>query len=146
MSLEPLLNAPLVVQAHVATVVPAFLLGVWLLVFSRKGLRWHRLLGGLFLGLLVTTALITLFIHRRMPDSAAFGMSPTHLFIPFVLFATWRALDGALKGKIKQHQRWVMGLFFGALVINGVNNIFFLPGITHDVLFGRQIKANLKTR
>jgi hypothetical protein len=36
----------------------------------------------------------------------------------------------------RQHQRWVMGLFFGALVINGVNNIFFLPGITHNVFFG----------
>jgi hypothetical protein len=29
-----------------------------------------------------------------------------------------------------------MGLFLGALVINGINNVFFLPGITHDVFFG----------
>jgi len=137
MTLEPLIHAPLAVQAHVATVLPAFLLSIWLLVFSRKGLRWHRALGAIFLTLMVTTALVTLFIHRRSPDSAAFGMSSTHLFVPFVLFATWRALDGALKGKIKQHQRWVMGLFFGALLINGINNIFFLPGITHDVFFGR---------
>jgi uncharacterized membrane protein len=137
MSLEPLLRAPLIVQAHVATVLPAFFLGVWLLLFSRKGARWHRLLGSLFLGLMVTTALVTLFIHRRTPQSAAFGMSRTHLFVPFVLFATWRALDGALNGRIRQHQRWVMGLFFGAIVINGLNNIFFLPGITHDVFFGR---------
>jgi uncharacterized membrane protein len=64
-------------------------------------------------------------------------MSRTHLFVPFVLFATWRALDGALNGNIKQHQRWVLGLFFGALVINGLNNVFLLPGITHDVFFGR---------
>jgi len=137
MTLEPLIHAPLAVQAHVATVLPAFLLSIWLLVFSRKGLRWHRALGAIFLTLVVTTALLTLFIHRRTPDSAAFGMSSTHLFVPIVLFATWRALDGALKGKIKQHQRWVMGLFFGALLINGINNIFFLPGITHDVFFGR---------
>jgi uncharacterized membrane protein len=137
MTLEPLIHAPLIVQAHVATVVPAFLLGIWLLVFSRKGLRWHRSLGALFLTLMVTTALLTLFIHRRMPESPVLGMSPTHLFVPFVLFATWRALDGALKGNIKQHQRWVMGLFFGALVINGLNNVFFLPGITHNVFFGR---------
>lgn len=135
MTFEPLIHAPLVVQAHVATVVPAFVLGAWLLVFSRKGLRWHRTLGALFLTLMVTTAVIALFIHRRTPSSPAFGMSSTHLFVPFVLFATWRALIGALKGNIKQHQRWVMGLFFGALVINGVNNIFFLPGITHDVFF-----------
>jgi uncharacterized membrane protein len=137
MTLEPLIQAPLVVQAHVATVVPAFLLAIWLLVFSRKGARWHRALGAVFLTLMVTTAIITLFIHRRTPDSLMLGMSTTHLFVPFVVFATWRALDGAFKGKIKQHQRWVLGLFFGALVINGLNNIFFLPGITHDVFFGR---------
>jgi uncharacterized membrane protein len=137
MTFEPLIHAPLAVQLHVATVVPACVLGVWLLVFSRKGLRWHRMLGALFLTLMVTTALLTLFIHRRMPDSPVLGMSTTHLFVPFVLFATWRAINGALNGQIKQHQRWVMGLFFGALVINGVNNVFFLPGITHDVFFGR---------
>jgi len=135
MTLEPLIRAPLVVQAHVATVVPALLLGIWLLMFSRKGLRWHRVVGASFLGLMVTTAVIALFIHRRMPDSPVLGMSTTHLFVPFVLFATWRALDGAWKGDIKQHQRWVTGLFFGALVINGLNNVFFLPGITHDVFF-----------
>ena len=118
------MHAPLVVQAHVATVVPAFLIGLWLLMFSRKGLRWHRAI------------VLTLFIHRRAAQSAMLGLSSTHLFVPFVLFATWRALDGALKGNITQHQRWVMGLFFGALVINGANNMFFLPGITHDVFFG----------
>jgi uncharacterized membrane protein len=137
MTLEPLIHAPLAVQAHVVTVIPAFVLGAWLLLFSRKGSDWHRALGVTFFALMVITALISLFIHRRMPASVAFGMSPTHLFVPFVLFATWRAITGALNGNIKQHQRWVMGLFFGALVINGVNNIFFLPGITHNVFFGQ---------
>ena len=137
MTLDPLIQAPFIVQAHVATVVPAALLGTWLLAFSRKGLRWHRALGAMFLMLMVTPAILALFIQRRMPASPVLGMSPTHLFVPFVLFATWRALDGALKGNIKQHQRWVMGLFFGALLINGLNNVFFLPGITRDVFFGR---------
>jgi len=136
MTFEPLIHAPVAVQAHVVTVVPAFVLGAWLLLFSRKGSRWHRTLGVTFLAFMVLTAIISLFIHRRMPESAVFGMSPTHLFVPFVLFATWRAIDGAMTGNITQHQRWVMGLFFGALVINGVNNIFFLPGITHNVFFG----------
>jgi uncharacterized membrane protein len=137
MTLDPLIQAPFIVQAHVATVIPAALLGAWLLAFSRKGSRWHRALGAMFLILMVTTAIMALFIHRRMPASPFLGMSPTHLFVPFVLFATWRALDGVLKGNIKQHQRWVMGLFFGALLINGLNNVFFLPGITRDVFFGR---------
>jgi uncharacterized membrane protein len=136
MTLEPLVHAPLAVQAHVATVVPAFLLGTWLLLFSRKGSRRHRLLGAVFLSLMVMTSVIALFIHRQMPDSPVFGMSLTHLFVPFVLFATWRAIDGALRGHIRQHKRWVLGMFVGALVINGLNNVFFLPGITHQVFFG----------
>ena len=137
MTLEPLVNASAAVQAHVATVLPAGLLGLWLLVFSRKGSRSHRAVGVMFLALMVTTSLIALFIHRRTPDGPVFGMSTTHLFVPFVLFATWRAIDGAWKGNISQHRRWVVGMFVGAIVINGVNNVFFLPGITHDVFFGR---------
>ena len=137
MTLEPLLDAPVAVQAHVATVLPAAVLGVWLLAFSRKGSRPHRAVGVAFLTLMVTTSLIALFIHRRTPEGAVFGMSTTHLFVPFVLFATWRAIDGVTSGNISQHRRWVVGLFVGAILINGVNNVFFLPGITHDVFFGR---------
>jgi len=137
MTLEPLVHAPRAVQAHVATVLPAALLGLWLLLFSRKGSRSHRAVGVAFLTLMVTTALIALFIHRRTPDGPVFGLSTTHLFVPFVLFATWRALDGAFRGNISQHRRWVVGLFVGAILINGLNNVFFLPGITHDVFFGR---------
>jgi len=136
MTLEPLVNASAAVQAHVATVVPAGLLGLWLLVFSRKGSRSHRAVGVAFLALMVTTSLIALFIHRRTPDGPVLGMSTTHLFVPFVLFATWRAIDGVWKGNISQHRRWVVGMFVGAILINGVNNVFFLPGITHDVFFG----------
>ena len=137
MTLDPLLNAPLAVQAHVATVIPAAVLGLWLLAFSRKGSRVHRAAGVVFLTLMVTTALIALFIHRRTPEGPVFGMSTTHLFVPFVLFATWRAIDGAFSGNIAQHRRWVVGLFVGAILINGINNVFFLPGTTHDVFFGR---------
>ena len=137
MTLEPLLNAPVAVQAHVATVIPAAVLGLWLLAVSRKGSRSHRAVGVAFLTLMVTTALIALFIHRRTPDGPLFGLSTTHLFVPFVLFATWRAIDGAFSGNISQHRRWVVGLFVGAILINGLNNVFFLPGITHDVFFGR---------
>jgi len=136
MTLEPLLHAPVAVQAHVATVLPAALLGLWLLAFSRKGSRPHRSIGVAFLTLMVTTALIALFIHRRTPHGPAFGMSTTHLFVPFVLFATWRAIDGVWRGNFSQHRRWVVGLFVGAILINGLNNVFFLPGITHDVFFG----------
>jgi uncharacterized membrane protein len=135
MTLEPLLQAPMAVQAHVVTVVPAFLLGTWLIFFSRKGSKWHRLLGATFLALMVTTATIALFVHIRMPDSPVFGLSPTHLLVVVVLFASWRALAGAMTGNIRQHRIWVSGLYFGSLVINGFANVFLIHGITHSVFF-----------
>jgi uncharacterized membrane protein len=45
MNIQPLLDASLAVKAHVATLVPAFAIGAWLIFFSRKGSRWHRKLG-----------------------------------------------------------------------------------------------------
>jgi uncharacterized membrane protein len=132
---EPLLNAPLAVQAHVATLVPAFLLGIWLIIFSRKGSRWHRKIGVIYLTLMTATALISLFIHIRAPQSRFFGFSPTHLFIPFTLFMVYRAIATVRAGNIKGHAVAMRGLFVGALVINGLDIVFFRPGITHDVLF-----------
>ena len=90
----------------------------------------------LFIVLLVSTAFIALFIHRRMPDSPFFGLSRTHLLIPVVLFGVWRALDGVLKANFRQHRVWVSGLYFGALIITGFVNAFEHYGITHAVFAG----------
>ena len=137
MTLDPLLRAPLPVQAHALTVLAALLCGGWLVFFSKKGAPAHRAAGMVFLALMTTTALISFLIHRRAPDSPVFGLSYIHLLAAFVLFAVWRALDGARKGAIKQHIAWARGLYFGSLVITGVTNVFLFSGITHDVFFSR---------
>jgi uncharacterized membrane protein len=137
MTFDPLLQAPLAVQAHVATVLAALVCGGWLIFVSRKGSPAHRMLGMTFLGLMTATALVSFLIHRRTPDSPVFGLSYIHLLAAFVLFAAWRALDGARKGNIKQHREWTRGLYFGALVITGATNVFLFSGITHDVFFSR---------
>ena len=56
MTLQPLLDAPLAVIVHFATVVPAFFLGTWLLFFSTKGSPYHRLAGKVYLTLMGVTA------------------------------------------------------------------------------------------
>jgi uncharacterized membrane protein len=73
---------------------------------------------------------VSILYHRWLLESA-------QAHVATVVPAFLLGVDGASKGNIKQHQRWVMGLFFGALLINGLNNVFLLPGITHDVFFGR---------
>jgi uncharacterized membrane protein len=133
--LDPLFHAPLAVKLHVATLVPAFAIGTWLIFFSRKGKRWHRVLGVAFLSLMTATAIITLFIHLRRPDSPVFGLSPTHLFVPWVLFWVYGAVTTVRRGDIKGHRIAILGLYIGALVINGLDNIFVVHGITHDIVF-----------
>jgi len=135
MTLAPLLSAPLAVQIHVATVVPAFLIGTWQIFFSRKGAPYHRALGYVYLGLMTVTAVAALFIHSLMPRSPFFGMSPIHLFVPLTLFGVVGALRGAWTHNIAAHRGAMIGVYVGGILIAG--SLAFLPGrIMHAVVFG----------
>jgi uncharacterized membrane protein len=135
MTLAPLLSAPLAVQIHVATVVPAFLIGTWQIFFSHKGAPYHRALGYVYLGLMTVTAIAALFIHSLMPRSPFFGMSPIHLFVPLTLFGVFGALRGAWTHNIAAHRRAMIGVYVGGILIAG--SLAFFPGrIMHAVVFG----------
>jgi len=135
MTLGPLLAAPLAVKIHVATVLPAFLLGTWQIFFSAKGSPLHRATGYLYLGLMTVTAITTLFIHVVMPDGPFWGFSPIHLFVPLTLWGVVGALYFARRGDIARHKRAMIGTYVGALLIAGAFTL--APGrIMHAVIFG----------
>ncbi len=135
MTLEPLLHAPLAVQIHVATVVPAFVIGTFLIFISAKGAPLHRALGYLYLVLMSVTAVTTLFVHQLMPQSPLWGLSPIHLLVPLTLFAVVGALRGAWTHNIAMHKRAMIGLYVGGMLIAGA--FTFLPGrIMYAVAFG----------
>jgi uncharacterized membrane protein len=134
MNLEPLLNAPLPVQIHVATVIPAFILGTWQIFFSTKGSPFHRATGYTYLTLLSITAVTTLFIHQVNPRGFM-GLSWIHLFVPLTIFGVYSALVTARRHDIKGHRRAMIGTYVGALLIAG--GLAFMPGrIMHSVVFG----------
>ncbi len=135
MSLAPLLAAPLAVKLHVATVVPAFFLGTWLIFFSRKGKRLHRAAGYLYLTLMTITSIAALFIHAIMPNGPFYGFSPIHLFVPLTLAGVVGALYYARHHNIRAHRRSMLGVYIGGLLIAG--SLTLLPGrIMHMVLLG----------
>lgn len=130
MTFEPLLDAPTAIQIHVAAVVPAALLGAYLLV-RPKGTPQHRLLGKIWLTLMAVTALSSFFIHQV---NVFYGFSPIHVLSIFVLFGCWRAIANARKRNIEAHKRIVRGLYLGGIV--GAGAFTFLPGrITNEVAF-----------
>jgi uncharacterized membrane protein len=135
MTLAPLLAAPLAVKIHVATVLPAFLLGTWQIFFSTKGSPLHRATGYLYLSLMTVTAVTTLFIHLVMPGGPFWGFSPIHLFVPLTLWGVVGALYFARRGDIVRHKRAMIGTYVGALLIAGAFTL--APGrIMHAVIFG----------
>ena len=135
MTLEPLLHAPAAVQIHVATVVPAFLIGTFQIFVSRKGAPLHRALGYLYLVLMSVTAITTLFVHQLMPHGPFWGLSPIHLLVPLTLFGVVGALRGAWTHDIALHKRSMIALYIGGMLIAG--GLTFLPGrIMHAVVFG----------
>jgi len=135
MSLAPLLAAPAAVQIHVATVVPAFFIGTWLIFFSRKGARNHRAAGYVYLTLMTVTAMAALFIHQLPAVDVFYGFGPIHIFSFVTLFGVAGALRGAWTHNIRQHRGAMIGVYIGGILIAGT--FAFLPGrIMHAVFFG----------
>jgi uncharacterized membrane protein len=131
MNLAPLADAPLAVKLHLATVLPAFALGTWLIFFSTKGAPYHRRLGAIYLALMTVTAVAAFFIRSINRG----GLSPIHLFVPLTLFSVFGALWSVRRGNIRGHRYAMLGLYFGGLLIAG--GLTLLPGrLLHRIVFG----------
>ncbi|MBX9458616.1 MAG: DUF2306 domain-containing protein [Rhizobium sp.] len=129
MNLAPLLEAPLAIQIHVAAVVPAAILGPYMF-WARKGTPVHRLLGRLWLGLMVVAAVSSFFIHTI---NLFMGLSPIHFLSAYVLYGSWRAIDAARRHRIREHRLNVIGMYVGGIMVAG--GFTLLPGrLMHDVL------------
>jgi uncharacterized membrane protein len=109
----------------------AFALGAVQLA-APKGTIPHRLFGWLWVGLLATVAVSSFFIH----EIRLWGpWSPIHLLSLFTLAMLPLAVLRARQHDVRRHQRAMIGLFVGALMIAGVFTL--LPGrIMHAVIFG----------
>lgn len=131
MTLEPLWHASLAIQLHVATVVPAAIAGAFLLASRNKGTPTHRLLGRIWLVLMVMTSASTFFIHEL---NVWAGLSPIHLLSVLTIAGCFQAYRMARNGRIKSHQRVVQQVYFGGIIIAG--GFTLLPGrIMHRVVF-----------
>lgn len=129
MTLEPLRQASLPIQLHVATIVPAFVIGTWLLFFSTKGAPLHRLAGKAYLTLMVLTSLAAIFVRSFSGLSVDLGplrFGLIHLFVPLTLNGVWGTLAALRAGDISTHQRSMRRLYFGALIVAGL--LTFAPG------------------
>ncbi len=129
MTLQPLADASLPIQLHVATIVPAFVIGTWLVFFSTKGSRYHRLAGQTYLALMVLTSIAAIFVRSFSGLSVAVGpvrLGLIHLFVPLTLHGVWSTVAALRRGDIAAHRGSMRGVYFGAVIIAGL--LTFAPG------------------
>ncbi len=138
MSLDPLLSAPWVIQVHAFGAIAAFFLGA-LQFAAPKGTLPHRTLGGVWIVLMATIAISSIFIRPALVPGLPIWkwFSPIHIFTIVTIFGVGQGVLILAKGgsTLKKHAGPFIGMFVGGLIIAGA--LAFLPGrIMHQVAFG----------
>lgn len=119
---------------HLATVLPAFVIGTTLLI-KKKGDKNHRILGRIYIALMALTAVITLFMPAALGPTLANHFGFIHLFSILVLVLLPRAYIAARKHNIELHKRVMIGIYIGGIITAG--SFAFMPGrLLHQWLFG----------
>ena len=119
---------------HLASILPAFLIGTFLLLRS-KGTPIHRLLGKIYMSLMLFTALVTLFMPAEIGPRLFNHFGFIHLLSLLVLYSVPTAYFAARKGNIKVHKSNMQNLYFGGLILAGLFTL--LPGRLINVwIFG----------
>lgn len=119
---------------HLATVVPAFAIGAFQL-FRRKGTPSHKLLGKIYMVLMLATGLITLAMPAQVGPQLLNHFGFIHIFSLLALINVPAAYFAARRGDINLHRANMISLYVGGILIAGA--FAFSPGrMLHEWLFG----------
>ena len=103
------------VVLHLTTVMLALPLGLSQLVLPKGTLR-HRTVGYIWCALMTVTALVSFSVHTLLPS---WPFSPIHLLSALTLVTIPGIIYFARTGRIDRHQRSVLFLMIGGLVVAG---------------------------
>jgi len=118
---------------HLATVLPAVIIGTYLLL-AAKGTTVHRGLGRIYMPLMLTTGIVTLFMPARVGPSVVGHFGLIHVFSLFTLYSVPTAYRAIRTGNVGRHRRAMIGLYVGGILVAG--SFAFMPGrMLHELLF-----------
>lgn len=115
----------LIAYFHLGTILPAFMLGTYLLIRS-KGTDLHRLLGKIYMALMLFTGLITLFMPAAVGSRLLNHFGFIHLLSVLTLVTVPTAYFAAKNRNVARHKGSMIGLYVGGILIAGF--FAFMPG------------------
>lgn len=130
--MEVLLNESQPIPLHAIAAMIAIILG-GIQFYMKKGGATHKLLGRVWVGLMLIVSFSSFFIHEIKLWGA---YSPIHLVSLWTIFSVGLAIYFVRVGKIKRHKQAMLALYVFALIITGFFTL--LPGRTmNQVVFGQ---------
>lgn len=109
---------PLAVFIHLVTIVPAAILGAYLMV-ARKGNPSHRILGTAYMILMGFTAVWTLFLPAEFGPRLWNHFGMLHLLSLLTAWTVPTAWRAARRGDVRGHRSAMIQLYLGGILIAG---------------------------
>ena len=119
------------IPLHAIMAMIAIILGGIQLSMKKGGLI-HKLLGRIWVGIMLIVAITSFFIHEIKLWGA---YSPIHLLSLLTIFILGVGIYYVRVGNIKRHKQTMITLYFFALILTGF--FTFMPGrVMHQILIG----------
>ena len=119
------------IPLHAIAAMMAVILG-GIQLYMKKGGAIHKLLGRIWVGLMLVVSLSSFFIHKIKLWGA---YSPIHLLSMWTLFSLGLAIYFVRVGNIKRHKQVMLALYGFALILTGFFTL--MPGrVMHQIVFG----------
>jgi uncharacterized membrane protein len=119
---------------HLGTIAPAFLMATFMMV-TKKGTEVHKLIGRIYMVLMLFTAMVTLLMSAQVGPRLFNHFGFIHLLSVLVLYCVPSAYWAIKNGNVKRHRLSMIGLYIGGLIVAG--GFTLMPGrMLGNVLFG----------
>ena len=119
------------IPIHAIMAMIAIILG-GIQLSMKKGGTIHKLLGRIWVGIMMFVAISSFFIHEIKLWGA---YSPIHLLSLWTIFILGVGIYYVRVGNIKRHKQTMITLYFFALIVAGFFTLY--PGrIMHQILIG----------
>ncbi|WP_443627673.1 DUF2306 domain-containing protein [Candidatus Njordibacter sp. Uisw_002] len=119
---------------HLGTIAPAFLMATFMMV-TKKGTEVHKLIGRIYMVLMLFTAMVTLLMSAQVGPRLFNHFGFIHLLSVLVLYCVPSAYWAIKNGNVKRHRWSMIGLYIGGLIVAG--GFTLMPGrMLGNMLFG----------